>query len=131
MTRCRIGYLREDKKIQSIICWTGGSKEEVGVILNTYYTDLDTVKRLCNLGDIEKLGKFPKINNKQVSAWDIRRVDEKTNFYLDDYCENENYSWDSTPKESKTIKELRELTQRCDCDHTFLFKDGKWRYYAY
>lgn len=54
-TRSNIGMIQEDGTIKAIYCHWDGYPEGVGQTLSSYYSSIDKVKSLLNLGDISSL----------------------------------------------------------------------------
>jgi hypothetical protein len=62
-TRSYIGVRNTDASVDYIYCHFDGYPEHNGVILTEYYSNINRVNELLNLGDLSVLGKF--IGEKQ------------------------------------------------------------------
>lgn len=130
-TRATIGYVdSETGNIVTTFCHFDGYFEHTGKILNEYYTDLEKVKALINLGPINQLqaNVFPtgehsdknretgvtvfKIRDMEKDVWQNLRTVETFNkgVYVDDRGE----------------KELGSPLIQC---LVYIFKDGKWLFF--
>ena len=133
-TRCRIGYVREDGKIESIYCHHDGYPREPGVgwVLKNHYTNIEDIKTLMSLGDISSLGNKPVSN---PNAWEHPNFNPLIGDYAewykqnhpDDMCDTYASRGEDVPSEiSETKESYKELTADCDGEYCYLFKDGKW-----
>lgn len=125
-TRCRIGYVREDGKIESIYCHHDGYLEYVGKILRDNYKDTETIKKLMSLGDISSIGRIPESNE---DLWDLSLMDNTDSWHelSDKYCCSYNDRGDNTKSSvHNNEKEYLESMYECWGEYAYLFKDGKW-----
>lgn len=75
-TRCLIGIEYDDKTIRYIYCHCDGYIEGVGKTLKKHYTDIDTIHKLLDLGNISSLGEIPEAGSRVECDLAFRRYME-------------------------------------------------------
>ena len=116
-TNAYIGMELPDGKIKYIYSHWDGYVEKPGVghKLKNFYTDINKVEELINLGDISVLGK--NIGEKHED-YNLARENDWTIAYGRDL--------DSQDFEAKIVKNYESLPN--DMSYVYIFKNGKWYY---
>ena len=126
-TRCLIGYLREDDKIESIYCHHDGYPEYVGRILKENYKDIKTIKRLMSLGDLSSLGKIPESKSElwshELSMDDYEIMSEH---FCKSYKDRDSTMYLNQPNIHENERDYIRDMKNCNGEYAYLFKDNKW-----
>ena len=136
-TRSRIGIQNNDGTITSIYCHHDGYPEGVGEVLLNHYKDETKIRKLLELGDMSSIGTEPIENPR---AWETPGIVGNLNNWMDLYAElhPENMcdiyrtrGEDCPASTVNNLEEYQKQTENCWGEFGYLFKDGKWFYFAY
>lgn len=121
-TRCRIAIKEANGTYRSIYCHNDGYPEGVGEILETYYTEVNKIEKLMDLGDISSLGPSLEFKDPDTFFKDPRA------YALDDGTTDYNRWRDEGTKAevSDTLEELTSLAEDNAAVFLYIFEDGKW-----
>ena len=120
-TRCRIGVLQDNGTIRSIYCHFDGYPKGVGRELLDNYTDIETINKLLDLGDISCLGNEPVSDPKD---WD-----PFTRIHKYDYTLAYRDRGEDCPAEiSKYENAYYELADGCDYAYLFHPEEKVWKF---
>lgn len=120
-TRSFIGMVKEDGNVVGIYCHFDGFLTHQGPILTEYYSDIEKVKQLIDLGSIsvlaEQIGDKHDINNIGCKSWVKAFVRDLGH----PRSENEPIYY---------VNESESLTcfNGIGVDYCYIFKNGKWFY---
>lgn len=121
-TRCRIAIKEPNGTYRSIYCHHDGYPEGVGEILETYYTDVNKIEKLMDLGDISSLGASLEFKDPDTMFKDPRA------YALDDGTTDYN-RWRNEGTEaavSDTLEDLTSLAEDSAAEFLYVFEDGEW-----
>lgn len=126
-TRSAIGFLEYDGSVTGIYCHWDGYLEGVGATLAQYYTDIDKVLKLIDMGDVSSLDKeigvqhpFSRFSTDfSQEKWDDLYGD-MTTFYTRDRGEK------CPAKDFVSAREFR--SHYSDCDYFYLFDGNEWTF---
>ena len=121
-TRCRIAIKEPNGAYRSIYCHNDGYPQGVGEILETYYTDVNKIEKLMDLGDISSLGSSLEFKDPNTFFQDPRA------YALGDGTTDYN-RWRNEGTEaavSDTPEELTSLAENNAAEFLYIFEDGKW-----
>ena len=116
-TNSRIGYI-ENGKTKSIYCHWDGYIDHNGLILYTYYTTLEEVKALVELGDLSVLGKRlgEKVDFNKMST------DVKYRERYDGQC----VAYHRDRGEEYSVSEMGLTELEGDQEYNYAFIKGEW-----
>lgn len=128
-TRSAIGFLEYDGSVTGIYCHWDGYLEGVGTTLTQYYTDIDKVLKLIDMGDVSSLDKeigvqhpFSRFSTDfSQEKWDDLYGD-MTTFYTRDRGE------DTPARDFPDAKAFRSFYG--DAEFFYLFDGNEWTYAA-
>jgi hypothetical protein len=128
-TRSAIGFLEYDGSVTGIYCHWDGYLEGVGATLTQYYTDIDKVLKLIDMGDVSSLDKeigvqhpFSRFSTDfSQEKWDDLYGD-MTTFYTRDRGE------DTPARDFPDAKAFRSFYG--DAEFFYLFDGKEWTYAA-
>jgi hypothetical protein len=126
-TRSAIGFLEYDGSVTGIYCHWDGYLEGVGATLTQYYTDIDKVLKLIDMGDVSSLDKeigaqhpFSRFSTDlSQEDWDAKFGD-MTTFYTRDRGE------DTPARDFPDAKAFRSFYG--DAEFFYLFDGNEWTY---
>jgi hypothetical protein len=126
-TRSAIGFLEYDGSVTGIYCHWDGYLEGVGATLTKYYTDIDKVLKLIDMGDVSSLDKeigvqhpFSRFSTDfSQEKWDDLYGD-MTTFYTRDRGE------DAPARDFADAKAFR--SNYGDAEFFYLFDGNEWTY---
>lgn len=121
-TRCRIAIKEENGTYRSIYCHNDGYPNYVGEILEIYYTDINKIEKLMDLGDLSSLGASLEFKNpadlfKDPKAYVLNNGTTDYNRWRDEGTRAE---------VSNTIEELVSLAESNAAEFLYVFENGKW-----
>ena len=123
-TRSAIGIVCGNK-IKMITCKYDGGHDhdfEVGCILQKYYTNAKTIKKLISLGTLASVGTKPIVDEDGWKKIDKCEVDpDKCIAYSTIYPKK-----DIKYKTCKDVDEFLRIASGSDADYAYLFYDNKW-----
>jgi len=121
-TRCRIAIKEPNGTYRSIYCHNDGYPEGVGEILETYYTNVNKIEKLMNLGDISSLGSSLKFKDLDTFFKDPQTY--ALNDGTTDYNRWRNEGTKAVV--SNTLVELISLAEDSAAEFLYVFENGQW-----